>query len=144
LALLAPKWAQAQAGTLTLTLLEGPAALVVGAKAFDAQEGLRLAAGALIETGTNTGLLRLESADGSLLDLGPGTRAMLQPPRRGASVPGLYLLSGWAKLQGGPNQPHGGLLCPLLDLEPAQAGVVLEVGAAQVALFSERGTRKLL
>lgn len=134
----------AQAAQLTLTLLEGPAALVIGAQAFDAQEGLRLAAGALIETGANTGLLRLEGADGNLIDLGPGSRALLQPPRRGAASPGLYLLSGWVKLQSGPKQPHGGLLSPLLELEPTPGSVVLQLSASQVALFCEGGSVKLI
>lgn len=139
-----PGLAGAQASQVTLTLLEGPAALVIGAQAFDAQEGLRLAAGTLIETGANTGLLRLEGPDGSLIDLGPGSRALLQPARRGAAGPGLYLLSGWVKLQSGPKGSHGGLLSPLLELEPAEGAVVLQAGAGQLVLFCEAGAAKLI
>ncbi len=139
-----PGLAGAQAAQVTLTLLEGPAALVIGAQAFDAQEGLRLAAGTLIETGANTGLLRLEAADGSLIDLGPGSRALLQPARRGTAAPGLYLLSGWVKLQSGAQQAHGGLLSPQVELESAQGSVVLQVSSGLVALFCESGSVKLI
>ena len=88
-----------------LTLLEGEATLVIGARAYAAAVGARLGAGVLLETDAKASLLRLEWPNGTVLDLGPATRVMVRPPAVAAGKPvpysnysnyPYYLLQGWA------------------------------------------------
>lgn len=143
LALASAAAAAAEAPAL-LTLLEGEASLIVGARAYAAAPGARVAAGTLVETGAATGLLRLEWADGAMLDLGPGTRVMLRPALAGAggatarsAAPLFYLLQGWAK----HTQPAagGGQIAAAFEIAPFKGVLLSQVDAAQSVLFSEAG-----
>ncbi len=123
-----------------LTLLEGAATLVVGARAYAAVPGTRLGPGAIVETDAQTRLLRLEWPDGSLLDLGASTRVMLRPPLRGSATaarPLFYLLQGWTK------QTHtatlSGQLSPSYAVLPFQGVLVSQVDGAMAVVFSEAG-----
>ncbi len=121
-----------------LTLLDGEAVLVIGTRAVAAVPGLRLPAGTLVHTGTETRLLRIEWPDGSRLDLGPATRAMLEPPRLPLPSPRAYLLAGTVKLQ--QAQASAGLLSPSFELRPFAGAVVLQQSAAQGLAFVETGS----
>ncbi|WP_144290150.1 hypothetical protein [Ideonella sp. A 288] len=125
-----------------MTILDGEAMALIGARAVTAAEGLRLPDGTIVETTPGTTLLRLEWPDGSLLDLGPGTRVMLQPGalgRRQGAAPVCYLLSGWVKQRSGPTDPHRGHVSPQLDVLPAPGVVVAQVEPGTTWLFAESG-----
>ena len=118
-----------------LTLLDGRAVVIDGAQRLEAVAGMRPAAAAIVETAASTGLVRLEWPDGSVVDLGPETKAMIQPPGFGARsgrLPLLYLLQGWAKVAGPGKDPAGGVLTPSFELLPF-------IGAAVV--YSDRRER---
>ena len=125
-----------------LTILDGQAQVITGARALAAVEGLRLPESTIVETSASSALLRLEFGDGSVVDLGPDTRAMVLPGalgRRGDRGPALYLLSGWAKLRSAPASPHRGLTTPSFEALPGQ-GTVVAYAAAEVGwLFAESG-----
>lgn len=127
-----------------LTLLEGQAKVIVGAQVHTAAPGARLDAGAIVETDADTRLVRLEWPDGSLLDLGPGTQVMLQPPLRGGAAPRqplFYLLQGWAK-QTQPTEVSG-QLSPAFDVPPFKGVLVAQVTPKGAVLFAESGTAGL-
>ncbi|KPF50190.1 hypothetical protein IP87_10345 [beta proteobacterium AAP121] len=129
-----------------LTLLEGEATLVDGARRVAAVPGVRLKAGTLVETGASTGLLRLEWPDRTVVDLGPATKAMVQPPgfaARNGKAPVLYLLQGWAKLSGG-SEASGGLVTAAFDVLPLQGTAVVQAMRPQPAAFAETGTLVLV
>jgi len=139
LALLAPRPARAD-GDAVLTIVDGDARVVDGARAFAAAVGMRLPAGTLVDTGADAALLRLEWDDGRVLDLGPATRVMLAPAGfAGAQrkAPMFYLLAGWAKQSLG--SARDGQVMPALDL-PAVTGVVVSfAGAYRSLVFVESG-----
>jgi len=108
-------------------------------------EGVRLFAGDIVQTGAATRLLRLELADGLLLDLGPATRLQLAPRLAGSEAARqtarLYLLDGWLKLSATRALPDVvWLASPALDLRAPQRSAVLALDAGGVALFAESGT----
>lgn len=123
-----------------LTLLEGEATLVSGARAYAAAPGARLGPGTLVETDANASLLRLEWPDGSLLDLGPSTRVMLRPPSEKPTLQGrplFYLLQGWAKqTQGAAVSGH---LSPAFDVPSFKGVLVSQIDGSGAVLFSELG-----
>lgn len=139
-----PLWAATPSTPLALlTILDGEAQALLGARAVTATEGLRLPEGTIVETTPATTLLRLEWPDGSVLDLGPGTRVMLQPgglARRDGIAPVCYLLSGWAKQRSGPTSQHRGHVSPQLDALPAQGVLVAHVEPGTTWLFAETGS----
>jgi hypothetical protein len=97
-ALLAPAWGAAHAIT---TILDGEAQLVRGATRHALAEGVRLAKDDIIETTAKTRFVRIEFADGVILDLGPETRALLAPRlsgERAKQASRVHLLHGTAKL----------------------------------------------
>jgi hypothetical protein len=121
-----------------VTLLEGEATVVVGARAFTAVVGARLAAGTLVETDAKATLMRLEWPDGSLLDLGPATKVLLKPQAMTVrKAPLFYLLQGWAKQtqQAAP----GGQLGVAADVPPFKGVLVSHAEEGQTMLFSEAG-----
>ena len=144
LAALAVAWLPAAAApppaTWLVTLLDGEAVVVDGLKRIAAASGIELGPGALIETTETTALLRLEGADQSSIDLGPGTRVMLSPPAqasRGGRVPALYLLQGWAKLTSRGSAPVAGFVTPGLEGGNFQGAVVLRVARSEQSVFAE-------
>ena len=141
-ALLAPA-ALAAESQAVLTLLEGDATLVLGARAFAAATGARLGAGVLLETDAKTGLLRLEWPDGTVLDLGPATRVMLRPPALPAGKPPLfYLLEGWAKQSQASVAP--GQLNSAFDVQAFKGALVSQVDGNTVVSFAETGDKQLV
>ena len=65
----------AGAAPARITIVDGAAVVIDGARRFTATEGLLLGDRALIETGPAAVLLRVEWPDGSAADFGPATRA---------------------------------------------------------------------
>lgn len=134
----APRAARAAEAPAVLTLLEGEGTLVVGARAFAAAPGARLPAGTLIETEPGTGLLRIEWADGTLLDLGPATRVMLRPS---GSKAAFYLLQGWAKHS--QREPVAGHVSPYFEAAPFAGVLVSQLDDSGALVFSEAGGETL-
>lgn len=128
---------QAAEPVAVLTLLEGAATVVVGSRALAAAPGARLGAGTLIETEASTALLRLEWPDGTLLDLGPSTRVMLQPATFAGRAPLFYLLQGWAKQS--QTQVSAGQLAALFEVAPFVGVLLSQVDEGQSVLFAEAG-----
>lgn len=126
-----------------LTILDGEAAIVEGARRFNAVEGQPLPGRVLIETASGARLLRIEWPDGQVVDLGPGTRAMLSPPRVGGrdrTAAALYLQQGWAKQSSPDRATCEGLLSPQLEVTPFTGSVVNFVGPTESWLFVESGS----
>lgn len=126
-----------------VTIADGEAILLRGVAKAAVVEGLRLAAGDIVETSAAARLLQLELDDGLLVDLGPSTRLQLaprlagEPARRGAR---LYLLQGWLKLSAGAAPADGTLVATAaLDLVSLKRSAVLAVTGTELALFAESG-----
>lgn len=144
LATIAPRVARAQ-GTAVLTIVDGDARVIEGARALAATVGMRLGAGTLIDTAADLSLLRLEWSDGRVLDLGPATRVMLWPPGlAGPQRPGpmFYLLGGWAKHSLGTDGE--GQAMPALELTASSGVVVSYVGADRTLVFVESGQTEVV
>lgn len=123
-----------------LTLLDGEAVVIDGARRLAAAPGLRLSAGALVETSANTAVVRIEGPEQASIDLGPDTRAMLAPAAlasRGGRVPTLYLLHGTVKLISRGGATLQGLVAPGIELLPFTGSAVVQVGKNQQAVFAE-------
>lgn len=121
-----------------VTIVDGEARIVDGARAYAPTVGMRLAPGALIDTAADAVLLRVEWDDGRMLDLGPATRAMVSPPAVAARrAPMLYLLAGWAKQTTGVVVDAQRL--PGLELTSVSGVVVSHVAAEGSVAFVESG-----
>ena len=134
-----------------LTLLEGEATLVVGARAYSAVVGARLGAGVLLETDAKASLLRLEWPDGTVLDLGPATRVMLRPPALAAGKPvpqssystyPYYLLQGWAKQSQTAGLP--GPLSNAFEVQAFKGVLVSQVDGNSAVSFAETGDKQFI
>lgn len=126
-----------------LTLLEGDATLVVGARAYAASTGARLGAGVLVETDAKTSLLRLEWPDGTVLDLGPATRVMVRPPALAAGRPApYYLLQGWAKQSQAAVAP--GPLSAAFEVHAFKGVLVSQVDGSAAVSFAETGDKQFI
>jgi hypothetical protein len=125
-----------------VTLLEGEATVVIGARAFSPVVGARLPTGTLVETGAQTGLMRLEWPDGSVLDLGPATKVMLRPQAMTVRKPPLfYLLQGWVKQT--QQATPGGHVSAAADVPPFKGVLVVHAEDGQTLLFAEAGGAQL-
>lgn len=136
----------AQAQGVVITQLEGEATVTDGARRTTALVGQHLGAGALVETGAKTTLLRLEWPDAAVVDLGPASRVMVAPPgfrARGGRPPTVYLLQGWAKVTGQSSAPAGGVVTPQFELMPVGGAAVVFVGAREQQAFAESGALEL-
>ena len=120
-----------------VTLLEGSATVIVGPRAYAAASGARLGAGTLIETDATSGLMRVEWPDGTLLDLGPATKVMLQPGAIAGRAPLFYLLQGWAKQS--QTKASTGQVGAAFDMGPFAGVLVSQVDENQSVLFAEVG-----
>lgn len=139
--------AQAADGPVLVTIVEGAALLIEGTRSLQAAPGLRLAAGTIVETAPTAQLLRVEFNDGSLLDLGPDTKAMLLPPGlagSGPRAPAFYLLQGWAKHSSGGAAKPGGLLSFAAEGMQASGTTVSRAADDGLQLFVETGNLQLL
>lgn len=118
------------------TILSGNAHIVRGAALFAIAEGARLLPGDIVETGSDTTLLRLETPTGGVISLGADTRVLLAPRLAGDRLPpgppaDAYLLAGWLKTD-------RALLTPDVALRPA-GRVVVRQDASGAAVFCELG-----
>jgi hypothetical protein len=138
-----------------VTLLEGSsgradvsgAIMVDGARAGAVVVGLALKAQALLETPPGTALLRIEFADGSIADLGPQTRVMVQPAGfapRGGKPPLVYLLSGWMKLASPADTATAGLISPELDVPPFTGTIIVQAAPKLHRIFVETGRAEVV
>lgn len=130
-----------------VTLIEGDATVVHPKGSMAVVEALKLPAAALVQTGPNTKLLRVEWADGSSLDLGPSSQVMLLAERmsdRASKAPGIYILRGWAKLSSALSATAPVLWTSFADLPPAAGVLVLQAQADRLSLFIESGGLQLL
>lgn len=126
------------ASVAVVTIVDGNARVVDGARAFAPAVGMRLAPGTLIDTAADAALLRVEWDDGRVLDLGPATRAMVSPPAMAARrAPMLYLLTGWVKQSTGVIIDAQRL--PGLEVASVSGIVVTHVGAERSVVFVESG-----
>jgi hypothetical protein len=137
----------AQAAPLAqLTILDGEALLLRDAAKLAAAEGVALQADDIVELGPQARLLRLEFADGTLLDLGPGSRALMAPRLAGERARArVYLLAGWAKASVPKGQSFA-LLSPALDFNAGAATtavLALPAGGGSAQLFAEAGELQL-
>ena len=97
--LLAPQLGNA-APLGVLTIADGEVSVLRDALRFAATEGVRLQADDIVRTADKTRLARIEFDDGTAVDLGPATQALLRPRAAATAdrAPVIYLLQGWAKV----------------------------------------------
>ena len=138
----------APASMATATIVESFTLLIRDASKLALAEGVRLLPGDIVETTPQAALLRLELADGTLVDLGPATRLMLAPalapgkpgerPRRS---PLIYVLQGWVKLTAAADVAEDKLqlTLPGLELSGVSGRVVVAVQARGMQAFAESG-----
>jgi hypothetical protein len=94
----APAWSAALA---TTTIADGEVQLVRAATRHALTEGVRLAKEDIVETTAKARFVRIEFADGVILDLGPESRALIAPKfsgERAKQASRFHLLRGTAKL----------------------------------------------
>ncbi len=135
-------WSSAALAQAALvTILDGDAVVVDGIRRFPAARGQKLGPGALIETGPQLNLLRVEWPDGTVADFGPQTLAMLMPQslRSHAPRPAFYLLGGWAKQSSLGTAPTAGQVTPALEIDAFQGAVVDHVATGGSFVFIESG-----
>lgn len=130
-------------GLGTFTILEGQALIYRGSNRLSAAEGVRLAAGDIVETTPST-FAQLELPDRTIVQLGPSTRLMMnaaaprQKPDRS-----LYLLGGWLKLMSTRRNAASGpgldLRAPSFELPASDGVVVLHSAPSELRLFAEAG-----
>jgi hypothetical protein len=128
-----------------ITILDGNAIAIRGLFKFALGEGVRVAGDDLVETGKGT-FLRVEFADGTIVDLGPATRAQLnRPTLRRFDRPALYLLSGWMKLNAGKLAgARASFASPQFDVLGLAGETVASVEDRSSAVFAENGPVQLL
>lgn len=136
----------AQAQTALVGILEGKATLVRQTTRFDVVEGASLKNEDILETAPAS-FVQVELSDGHRIGLGASTRVMLAPGplRRGAAVPRLYLLQGWAKFTPAPEpRPAGAVdLTPSFEASAGSGTVIFSTDPKGFAAFVETGTLKL-
>lgn len=132
----------AQAAAL-VTIVEGEATLVDGARALVAVEGLKVGDETLVRTGPSTTLLRLEWPDGTAADFGPDTQAMVAPGgfgKRAGRAPAVYLLRGWLKLSSLGQASTPGALSARIELAPFKGSLVVMALGDETWVFAESGS----
>lgn len=128
-AIAAPCIAVGADGLGAITILEGPALIYRASGRLHAAEGLRLAAGDIVETAAGT-FVQLELTDHSVAQLGPATRVMLnasagrQKPERW-----FHIVTGWVKLNAVKRDPAA---APGFDLRAAAFEIPSKIGRAHV------------
>lgn len=137
--LLVPRSA-AGAVAAAITILEGEALIYRSAGRLRALEGVRLLPGDIVET-VGSGFAQIELHDRSAVQLGPDTRVML-------NAGWLYVLEGWVKLSGAPDESRKGpgfeVRAPLIEMPRPAAVVVFNTSAAEVTMYVERGETQIV
>ena len=126
-----------------VTIVEGEATLVDGARALVAVEGLKVGDETLVRTGASTTLLRVEWPDGTVADFGPDTQAMLEPGgfgKRAGRAPAVYLLRGWLKLSSLGQAATPSALSARIDLAPFKGSLVMMAVGDETWVFAESGS----
>lgn len=139
--------ARAQGLDWLISVLEGEAVVIDGARRVAAAAGMRLEPGAIVETNARTAFLRIEGADQITYDLGPETRAMLAPqgfPARYERTPQVYLLQGWLKGTAHGQREAAGIVTPALELLPFKGSVVVQQQKREHLAFVESGRVDLI
>ena len=138
-----PAVAAAADSVATVTLLEGPAALVRGVTRYALAEGVGLQPGDIIEVG-DKGLAQIEFGEGAALALGARTRILAVSIARGKLAGGdFYVLQGELKLAGVKQGAHFQLATPIFTLQPTQGAAVLVVSGGEGSVFLESGDARL-
>lgn len=129
-----------------VTILEGDALIVRGTARLRAAEGVRLAAGDIVETASGA-FAQIELNDQTVLDLGGATRVMIGGSARWKNERQLYAMSGWFKITNARKDANARgfeLRSPLFDIAVMPPVVVASIKPAEVQLFAERGELKLV
>jgi hypothetical protein len=129
------------ANTLTGTVItqaDKPLRLIRGLDVWQAEAGVLLKKGDMLETGSFTG--QIESGPNLILALGPNTRLYLADVDDKLE---LYLQQGWLKLQSSKPGPNLMLKSTLLA-SSAAASLLFHADTGQSELFAEQGTPQAL
>jgi hypothetical protein len=143
--LLLPLAAAAHEDVATLTLLEGQATLIRGTHGYVPAEGIKLKHADILHTGKN-GLLQLETDDGAVVELGPGTRYLADLPGARGHAGQQVALGGWIKFTVPKRQdaaPYR-LDTPHLSLLVGTGISVVQILAAESSIFMESGEGTVL
>jgi hypothetical protein len=136
----APVMAVAFDGISVATIREGSVTMLRGASRLQVAEGVRLQADDVVETAPKA-FVRLEFAEGAVIDLGGATRILLNlPVAEKGDRPSLYVLTGWVKLSAPSSAiPAVAMSSPRFDLVDVRGAVVAMVGSAESSVFAEAG-----
>jgi hypothetical protein len=129
-----------------VTILQGRATVIRGLSQFDALEGVRLLPNDLVRTDEST-FVRVEYADQTWIEAGPETLLQLNHPaqKKPSHRPALYLLAGWLKLECKSVPPGSGSVASKdIDVVDLSGPVVLRAMGADLAMFAEQGTARLI
>lgn len=125
----------------TVTIVEGPSAVVSGAAAYLPAPGMRLQTCDMVRTGPQA-IVQIEYEDGGAILVGPDSVLVTDLPLGGEGVVGpLYLISGWAKLTVPKRDkaPPYRIDTPHFDVLTPAAVVSLRAGAEGGEFFVEQG-----
>src|SRR6201986_4990646 len=125
-----------------VTMLDGDATLLRDGGRYALAEGVRLQAGDLLMTGSQTRLLRVEFPGGLGVAFGPASRAMLTPDLGDDMRGGVYLLSGWAKLAA-PAGVSGAVRSRVADTDTTGGTLILAGQPDAAPAFAETGPSRV-
>lgn len=139
-----PVFVRAAPPLAIVTIADGSAVLIREADKLALAEGVHLGKDDIVETGSVSRLLRIEFADGLLLDLGPGTRALLSPRLSGdkaRAASQVHLLTGVAKvtLPKGHAPATAVISSPAYDVGTIVRSALFLVQPDEAAAFAESG-----
>jgi len=132
----------------TVTILDGDATLMRASTRLVLAEGVRLQADDIAETADKARMLRIEFNDGLILDLGPGSRALVAPKFSGdkARSARFYLMQGWAKVTVPKTTPPppANFASPAFDVTALTRQIVVSLQPGEALLFAEAGEATLV
>ena len=136
-----PAFAAERVGTVTL--LEGPAAVVRGATRYALAEGVRLRPGDILEV-SDKGLAEIEFPGGTAFALAPGTRMLAVDAPRGKSAAwDYYVTRGALKFSRVKQGESIRVLTPVFTLQPGEGAAVMVVAGAEGSVFVEGGEARI-
>jgi hypothetical protein len=144
LALSLPALCAAAPALGVFTIVEGEAVVIRDTLRFPVVEGLQFQADDIVHTADNAQFVRMELAQGGVIDVGPGSRLTLNPrfTPAGDRPTQTYLLQGWVKLTATAAQKIG-LSSPRMDVTELAGVGVARVAEDLSFLFVESGSAKL-
>jgi hypothetical protein len=127
------------------TVVEGEAVVIRDSVRFAATEGLPLQADDIVHTADSAQFVRMELAQGGVIDVGPATRLLLRPRfAQPGDRPALaYMLQGWVKLTAPATQKIS-LASARMDLTELAGVAVVRVADDLSFVFAESGAAKLV